>query len=196
MITSEAVKRLRDDTGVGMMDCKRALTKAEGDFERAKEILREEGQLLLAQQEGREANEGRVEAYVHHSGKVGVLIEVATNTDFAANSEEVRAFLRDVGMHIAASAPRFVGPEDVPEEALEEQRRAAREEAAEQGKPAGIVEKIVEGKVKKFLDEACLLNQVFVKDDTHTVGDLLAELRAKTGENIAVRQFARFEVGE
>jgi len=195
MITIEDVKRLREETGVGMMDCKQALVSAEGDLEKAKEILREAGKMLLAQQEGREATEGRVESYVHHSGKVGVLLEIATNTDFAANSDELRSFARDVSMHIAASSPRYVTVEDVPEEEREGLREAYRREAEEEGKPAGIIEKIVEGKMNKLNTELCLLEQPFVKDDTQTVGDLLAALRSKTGENIAVRRFARFEVG-
>jgi elongation factor Ts len=196
MSTIEDVKRLREETGVGMMDCKQALLAAGGDVEKAKEILREEGKMLLAQQEGREANEGRVEAYVHHSGKVGVLVEIATNTDFAANSEEFREFARDVALHIAASAPLYVAQEAITEADREERLKAYREEALEEGKPAEIVEKIIEGKMRKFLAEACLLDQPFVKDEAQTIGELLAALRSKTGENITIRQFARFEIGE
>ncbi len=194
-IKSEDVKKLREETGVGIMDCKRALLKADGDMEQAKKILREEGRELLAHK-GREATEGRIEAYVHHSGKVGVLVEVASNTDFAANSADFREFTRDLAMHIAAAKPRYVSPEDVPEEDLEAEREIYRKQAEKEGKPAQVVEKIVEGRIKKFYTEACLLKQPFVKDPSRTIEDLLAELRQKTGENISVKRFARFEIGE
>jgi len=194
-IKSEDVKKLREETGVGIMDCKRALMKANGDMEQAKKILREEGRELLAHK-GREATEGRIEAYVHHSGKVGVLVEVASNTDFAANSADFREFTRDLAMHIAAAKPRYVSPEDVPEEDLEAEREIYRKQAEKEGKPAQVAEKIVEGRIKKFYTEACLLKQPFVKDPSRTIEDLLAELRQKTGENISVKRFARFEIGE
>ncbi len=194
-IKSEDVKKLRDETGVGIMDCKRALMKANGDMEQAKKILREEGRELLAHK-GREATEGRIEAYVHHSGKVGVLVEVASNTDFAANSADFRDFVRDLAMHIAAAKPRYISPEDVPEEDLEAEREIYRKQAEKEGKPAQVAEKIVEGRIKKFYTEACLMKQPFVKDPSRTIEDLLAELRQKTGENILVKRFARFEIGE
>lgn len=194
-IKSEDVKKLREETGVGIMDCKRALMKANGDMEQAKKILREEGRELLAHK-GREATEGRIEAYVHHSGKVGVLVEVASNTDFAANSADFREFTRDLAMHIAAAKPRYISPEDVPEEDLEAEREIYRAQAEKEGKPAQVAEKIVEGRIKKFYTEACLLKQPFVKDPSRTIEDLLAELRQKTGENISVKRFARFEIGE
>ncbi len=194
-IKSEDVKKLREETGVGIMDCKRALMKANGDMEQAKKILREEGRELLAHK-GREATEGRIEAYVHHSGKVGVLVEVASNTDFAANSADFREFIRDLAMHIAAAKPRYVSPEDVPEADLEAEREIYRKQAEKEGKPAQVAEKIVEGRIKKFYTEACLLKQPFVKDPSRTIEDLLAELRQKTGENISVKRFARFEIGE
>jgi elongation factor Ts len=194
-IRSEDVKALRAATGVGIMDCKSALIKAKGDMEQAKKILREEGRELLAHK-GREATEGRVEAYVHHSGKVGVLLEVACNTDFAANSEDFREFMRDVTMHIAAAKPRYIVPEDVPEEALETEKEIYRKQMEKAGKPAEIIEKIVEGRLKKFYTEACLLKQPFVKDPSRTIEDLLADLRSKTGENILIKRFARYEIGE
>ena len=194
-IRSEDVKALRAATGVGIMDCKNALTKADGDLERAKKILREEGRELMAHK-GREATEGRVEAYVHHSGKVGVLVEIACNTDFAANSEDFRAFTRDVAMHIAAAKPRYVSPEDVPAEDLENEKEVYRVQMKKEGKPEAMIEKIVEGRIKKFYTEACLLKQPFVKDPSHTIEDLLADLRTKTGENIFVKRFARYEIGE
>lgn len=196
-IRNEDIKALREATGVGIMDCKSALTKAGGDIEQAKKILREEGKDLLASNDKeREANEGRVEAYIHHSGKVGVLMEVACNTDFAANSDDFRAFMRDVSMHIAASNPRFIAPEDIPEEVIEEKKEASRKEMEKAGKPAEMIEKIVEGRIDKFYIEACLLKQPFIKDTNQTIEDLLADLRSKTGENIFVKRFARYEIGE
>lgn len=196
-IRNEDIKTLREATGVGIMDCKSALTKAGGDIEQAKKVLREEGKDLLASNEKeREANEGRVEAYIHHSGKVGVLMEVACNTDFAANSDDFRSFMRDVSMHIAASNPRFIAPEDIPEEVIEEKKETSRKEMEKAGKPAEMIEKIVEGRIDKFYIEACLLKQPFIKDTNQTIEDLLADLRSKTGENIFVKRFARYAIGE
>ncbi|MCD5416504.1 translation elongation factor Ts [Candidatus Bipolaricaulota bacterium] len=194
-IRSEDVKALRADTGVGIMDCKNALTKAEGDIERAKKILREEGLALLSHT-GRATTEGRVEAYVHHSGKVGVLLEVACNTDFAANSDDFRGFMLDVAMHIAANKPRYIIPEDVPEETIETEKEIYRKQMEKEGKPAEMIGKIVEGRIKKFHTETCLLKQTFVKDPAHTIEDLLADLRSKTGENITIKRFVRYEIGE
>jgi len=165
---------------VGMMDCKRALIEAEEDFARAKQLLREQG-LELMGHKGREANEGRIEAYVHHS---------------ARNSAEFIAFSRDLAMHIAAAQPRYVSPEDVPEADLEAEREVYRKQLEREGKPPEIVEKAVEGRLKKFYEEACLLKQPFVKDPAVTIEELLADLRAKTGENIYVKRFVRYEVGE
>ena len=193
-ISSELVKKLRAETGVGIMDCKGALQRANGDLEKAKRLLREEGKELLAQK-GREANEGRVEAYVHHSGKVGVLVEVVCNTDFAANSDDFRQFTKDVAMQIAASAPRYLSAEAVPQADLDLEREVYRHQLEKEGKPAHIIDKAVEGRLVKFYTEACLLKQPFIKDPTVTVEDLLAQLRTKTGENIQVKRFARYEVG-
>ncbi len=195
MVTNEDVKKLRAETGVGIMDCKAALTKAEGDMERAKQILREEGKELLAHK-GREAIEGRIEAYVHHSGKVGVLVEVACNTDFAANSDDFRQFTHELAMHIAAARPRHLVPEDVPEDELEEEKAIYRKQVEKEDNPPQIIEKIIEGRLKKFYTEACLLKQPFVRDPSRTVEDLLGELCAKTGETILIKRFARYEVGK
>jgi len=192
-ISSDQIKKLRDQTGIGMMDCKRALVAAEGDIERAKEILREQG-LELMEQIGREAHEGRVVAYVHHTGKVGVLVDIACNTDFAANSAEFLQFANDVAMHIAAEAPTYVGPDDVPAELIEAEQAGFRKQLEEQGKPAQVIEKAVEGRLKKFYEDACLVKQAFVKDPEVTIEEMLADLRTKTGENIFVRQFARFTI--
>lgn len=195
MIKNEDVKKLRTATGVGIMDCKNALIKAEGDMEKAKQILREEGRELLAHK-GREATEGRIEAYVHHSGKIGVLLEIACNTDFAADSDDFLQFTRELAMHIAAARPHYISPEDVPEADLETEKGIYRKQGEKEGKPPQILEKIVEGRLQKFYTEVCLLKQPFVKDSTHTIEDLLADLRSKTGENIFIKRFARYEIGE
>lgn len=193
-VTMELIKQLREATGVGIMDCKAALKETGGDLEAAKKLLREQGKEILA--EGRAAGEGRVEAYIHHSGKVGVLLEVNCNTDFTANSDAFRTFVHDVALHIASENPQFIRPEDVPEEVLEREREVYRNQARAEGKPEPVVEKIVAGRIQKFLNEACLLSQPFVRDPELSVGDLLNELAAKTGENIVIRRFARFEVGK
>jgi len=192
-ISTESIKQLRDETGIGMMDCKRALTEAAGDIERAKELLREQG-LELMEQIGREATEGRVVSYVHHTGKVGVLVELATNTDFAAKSAEFLQFADDVAMHIAAEAPTFVAPENVPTEAIDEANAEFRKQLEEQGKPAEIIEKALEGRVKSYYKDNCLIKQPFVKNPEVAIEDMLADLRTKTGENIQIKQFARFEI--
>ena len=192
-IRVEDIKRLREETGIGMMDCKRALIEADGDIDRAKEILREQG-LELMEQIGREAQEGRVVAYVHHTGKVGVLVEIACNTDFAANSAEFVAFAHDVAMHIAAEAPCYVSPDDVPAEDLEKERSEFRAQLKEQGKPDEIIEKAVEGRLNRFYQDNCLTKQAFVKDPDVTIEEMLADLRTKTGENIHVKRFARFAI--
>ena len=192
-ITSEDVKKLRAETGVGIMDCKTALTKANGDMEKAKQILREGGKELLAHK-GREATEGRVEAYVHHTGKVGVLVEIACNTDFAANSAEFLAFANDVAMQIAAEDPCYVSPEDVPAEDLEKEQAEFRAQLKEQGKPDEIIDKAVVGRLNRFYQDNCLTKQAFVKNPDVTIEDMLADLRTKTGENIYVKRFARFAI--
>ncbi len=194
-VTLELVKKLRAETGVGIMDCKEALKKADGDHDKAKQILRTEGKEFLARQT-REANEGQVGAYIHHSGKVGVLVELASNTDFAANSDDFQAFLKNVAMQIAAFKPRWVKPEDVPGEVLEEEREILRQQAEKEGKPPAIVEKIVEGRLQKFFEENCLVKQEYIKDQELKVEDVLGELGAKLGESIGVRRFARYEIGE
>ena len=192
-IRAEDIKRLRDDTGIGMMDCKRALTEANGDIARAKEILREQG-LELMEQIGREAHEGRVVAYIHHTGKVGVLVEIACNTDFAANSAEFLQFANDVAMHIAAESPRYVSPEEVPVQDIEAEQEEFRQQMKEQGKPDEIIDKAVEGRLSRFYQDNCLTKQAFVKDPDVTIEGMLANLRTKTGENIYVKRFARFSI--
>lgn len=190
----EDLKRLREETGIGMMDCKRALTEANGDVERAKEILREQGLEMMTQQEERPVREGRIEVYGHHTGKVGVLVEIACNTDFAAKSAEFLEFSSDVALHIAAEAPLYVSPEDVPADVLDADLAEFRKQLEEQGKPAEIVEKAVEGRINRYYKDNCLIKQTFIKDPSLTIEDLLADLRTKTGENIFVRRFARFAI--
>ena len=194
-IRSEDVQKLRLETGIGMMDCKKALVESDGDFARAKQLLREQGLELMGLQ-GREANEGRIECYLHHSGKIGAMVEVTANTDFAAKSDEFIRFARDLAMHIAASNPRYIAPEDVPAADLDAEKQVYRRQLESEGKPQNIVEKAIEGRINRFYEEQCLVKQAFAKDPTVKVEGLLADLRTKTGENIRVKRFARFEVGK
>jgi elongation factor Ts len=194
-IRAQDVQKLRAETGIGMMDCKKALTEAGGDFARAKQILRELGFDLMGQQ-GREANEGRIECYLHHSGKIAAMVEITANTDFAAKSEEFIRFAKDLALHVAASNPRYVAPEDVPAQDLENERQVYRKQLEQDGKPANIIEKAIEGRINRFYEEQCLVKQPFAQDLTVKVEALLVDLRTKTGENIRVKRFARFEVGK
>jgi elongation factor Ts len=194
-IRSEDVQKLRLETGIGMMDCKKALIETNGDFSRAKQLLREQGLELMGLQ-GREANEGRIECYLHHSGKIGAMVEVTANTDFAAKSDEFIRFARDLAMHIAASNPRYIAPEDVPAADLDAEKQVYRRQLESEGKPANIVEKAIEGRINRFYEEQCLVKQAFAKDPTVRIEGLLADLRTKTGENIRVKRFSRFEVGK
>lgn len=195
-ITAQMVKELRDKTNAGMMDCKKALTENGGDMEKATDWLRQKGLSVAAKRAGRDASEGQVASYIHAGGKLGVMVEVNCETDFTGKTEEFAAFARDVAMHIAATNPICVSPEDMPADVLERERNIYVEQAKEQGKPEKIMDKIVEGKLKKFYSESCLLQQAFVKDTDKTIEDLLNELRGKTGENVMIRRFARFQLGE
>jgi len=192
-VTNEMIKELRVATGVGIMDCKRALIESEGDIEGAKLLLREQGKELFSR--ASEAVEGRVASYIHHSGKVGVLVEVNCQTDFTADSASFKEFTKGLAMHIAAAAPRFLSPEDVPEEVLEEEREIYRHQAEAEGKPPQVIEKIIEGRLKKFYEETCLLKQPYVKDPQLTIEDLLGELASRVSEKVVIKRFARFEVG-
>jgi len=194
-VSNELVKKLRAETGVGILDCKRALEQSDGNIEKAKLLLREWGKELFAK--GAATLEGRVEAYIHHNGKVGVLVEVNCQTDFVANSAEFKGFIKDLAMHIAAAdpAPLYIKPEDVPKEVLEQEREVYRKRSEQEGKPPQIIEKIVEGRLKKFYEQVCLLKQPYVKDPALRIEDLLADLAAKLNENIVIKRFARFEVG-
>jgi elongation factor Ts len=196
--TAEEVRALREATGAGMMDCKRALAEAGGDPDRAQEILRTKGLAGVEKRAGRSAKDGLVEAYIHMQGRLGVLVEINCETDFVAKTDEFRQLARDVAMHIAASNPRWVGRDEVPEDLLESERKIYAEQARAQNKPDNVIEKIVEGKLQSFFKDhgGVLLDQPFVKDDSKTVGDLVNEVAAKIGEKVAVRRFARFKLGE
>jgi elongation factor Ts len=195
-ITAQAVAELRKRTGAGMMDCKKALEENGGDMNKAAEWLRAKGILKAEKRAGREVKEGRVEVYHHHTGKLAVMVEVACETDFVAKTEDFRTLCRDLAMHIASAAPLAVRVEDLPAEVVERERRIYAEQVATEGKPEAVRAKIVEGKLKKFYTEAVLLEQPFVKDDKQTVGELVKAASGKTGENIVVRRFARFQLGE
>ena len=194
-ITAEQVKELRDRTGAGIMDCKKILTEAEGNMDKAIELLKQKGMAKAAKKAGRIAAEGLVEAYIHN-GKYGSLVEVNSETDFVAKNEEFRSFVKDVAMHVAAAAPQYVKREDVPASIVNAEKEAQKQKAIAEGKPEAIAEKIVEGRMDKFFSEICLLDQAFVKDPDKTVGQLLTELVARIGENIVIRRFVRFERGE
>jgi elongation factor Ts len=198
MSDAQTVKELRDRTGAGMMDCKAALQAANGSLEAAIEHLRKKGLADAAKRGHREAREGMVEAYIHPGAKLGVLVEVACETDFVAKTDAFRELVRDLAMHVAASSPTYVAREDVPAAVLDKERQIYREQLADQKKPPAILDKIVEGKLEKFYSEACLLEQPFVKDATGKVRvkDLVDSVNAKTQERIVVRRFARFRVGE
>ena len=196
-ITPAQIKALRDATGAGMMDCKRALQEADGDFDRAFELLRERGQAQAQKRADRAANQGLIDSYIHFNNTVGVLVEINCETDFVANTEDFRRLVKDVALHIASpSAPRYVSREDVPPEELEYERKIFETQAHESGKPDAVIEKIVEGKLAAFIEELVLLEQPFVKDDSKTVQQLLDEVSAKVGEKVAVRRFVRYKLGE
>jgi elongation factor Ts len=195
-VTAQMVKELRERTGAGMMDCKAALAETQGDMEKAVDLLRKKGLAAAAKKAGRVAAEGAVGSYIHAGGKIGVLVEVNCETDFVAKTEQFQTLVKDIAMHIAAAEPRFVRREEVTADVLERERAIYREQAAATGKPANVVEKIVDGKIEKFYGEACLLEQPFVKNPDQTVGQLVTDAVAKIGENIQVRRFSRFKLGE
>ena len=199
-VTPAAIKALREKTGAGMMECKAALNDAEGNEEKAIETLRKRGLASATKKEGRVAAEGLVNAYIHAGGKIGVLLEVNCQTDFVARTEEFRGFVHDLAMHITAAEPRFTTKEEVPAEVLEKEREIAIEQAKldakNAGKPQQVLDKIVEGRLSKFYQETCLMEQAFVKDQNITVGDLVRQMISKTGENIRVRRFTRYKMGE
>jgi elongation factor Ts len=195
-ITASEVQELRKRTNVGMMDCKKALTEAEGDMEKAIEILRTSGIAKAQDRAGRVAKEGLIEAYIHAGAKLGVLLEINSETDFVARTDEFQNFAKDVAMHIAAAAPLVVSREELDQTVLEKEKAIYREQALQEGKPEKIIEKIVKGRVDKYYGEVCLMEQSFVKDPDHTVQDILNELVAKCGENVTIRRFERFVLGD
>ncbi|MCY0892064.1 MAG: translation elongation factor Ts [Acidibacillus sp.] len=195
-VTAEQVKELRQKTGAGMLDCKKALSEANGDLEKAIEFLREQGLASAAKKAGRIASEGVVESYIHAGGRIGVLVEVNCETDFVAKTDQFRGLCRDIAMHIAASRPEYLRREDISQEVVERETEIFRQQTLNEGKPEHIVDKIVAGKVDKFLREQCLLDQAFVKDPSITVANLVATQIGKIGENISIRRFTRYEMGE
>ena len=195
-VSASMVKDLREKTGAGMMDCKKALAESGGNFEKAVDYLRQKGLATAARRAGRVASEGQIGSYVHAGGKIGVMVEVNCETDFVAKTDDFQAFAKDIAMHIAASSPLYIQRENVPPEVLEREREIYRAQAREAGKPEKIMEKIVEGKLEKFYSEVCLLEQPFIKDPDRTVQDLLNGLIGKLGEKVEIRRFFRFQVGE
>lgn len=195
-ISAKDVKELRDRTGAGMMDCKRALEETGGEMEAAVDLLRAKGAAKAAKREGKSANEGVIATYIHHSGKVGVMLELNCETDFVANTDDFQAMARDIAMHIAASKPLAVSTDGIPDEDIEREKAVYRAQLEEEGKPENIREKIIEGKLKKWFKDMALLEQPFVKDADHTIGELVTNLSAKTGEKVEVRRFSRFSIGE
>jgi elongation factor Ts len=195
-IKSTLVKDLRERTGAGMMDCKKALEESAGDVEKAIEFLRIHGLSRAAKKAGRDASEGLVVSYIHPGNRVGVLLEVNCETDFVARTDEFQALVKNLAMHIAAAAPLGVSREDIPADLLAKEKEVFRAQALEEGKPAGVVDKIVQGRIDKFFSEAALLDQIYVKDNDKKVADLVNEAIAKLGENIKVARFARFQLGQ
>ena len=189
------VKELRDKTNAGMMDCKKALTETAGDMEKAIDLLRQKGLAVAQKRADRATKEGVVECYIHAGGKLGVMVEVGCETDFVAKTDDFSAFARDIAMHIAASNPVAVSREDVPAELIDREKEIYKAQALDSGKPENIVEKIVSGKVDKYIAEVCLMEQKFVKNPDLSIQDLLNELIAKMGENISIKRFARFQIG-
>ena len=194
--TAQDVAKLRAQTGVGMMECKNALTEANGDFEKAIVILRERGLKAVDKKQGRIASEGLVASYIHMGGRIGVLVEVNCETDFVAKSDDFQVLVKDIAMHIAAANPKYVTEAEVPTAELDAEKEILKVQALNEGKPANIVEKMIEGRIKKYYEDVCLLNQPFVKDSSKTIKDILTEATLKIGEKISIRRFVRYELGE
>jgi elongation factor Ts len=195
-IAAETVKQLRDLTGAGMMECKKALQEADGDMEKAQEILRKKGLAGIDKRRGRRASEGVIESYIHPGSRVGALVEVSTETDFVARTEEFKRLAREVAMQVAATSPRWVSREEVPEDVVGGERKIYEEQARAGGKPDSVLPRIVGGMLEKFYKQTVLLDQPYIRDDSKTVADLVSEVAAKVGENVVVRRFARFGLGE
>lgn len=190
------VKKLREQTGIGIMECKKAITDADNDYDKAVEMLRKKGFEKAKAKASRATNQGAVGSYIHTNKKIGVIVELGCETDFVAKNDEFQALLKDVAMQIAAMKPAYISEKDIPEAVLEKEKEIYREQLQNSGKPANMIDKIVEGKLQKFYSEACLIHQAFFKDDTKTIQALIAEKIHKMGENIAVKRFVRYEVGE
>lgn len=195
-ISASAVKELREKTGAGMMECKKALSACNGDMEKAIVYLREKGISVAQKKSTRTANEGLITSYIHAGGKIGVLVEINCETDFVARNEEFKEFSKDIAMQIAAVKPLYVKREDIPSEVIEKEKEIYTTQAKATGKPDKVIEKIVEGKLEKFYEEVCLLDQPFIKDSNIKIKDLLTQLIAKIGENIQIKRFVRFQIGE
>jgi elongation factor Ts len=193
-ISTEMIKDLRQRTGAGVLDCKKALEEADGDVDKATELLKKKGLAIAAEKAGREANEGLVEAYIHAGSRLGVLLELNCETDFVARTDDFQELAHDLAMQVAATNPQYLLPDDIPSEVLERERQWQRQQL-EEGKPEEVIERILEGKLRKYYQEVCLLEQPFIKDEGLTVRDLITGRIAKLGENIKVRRFARFEIG-
>jgi len=195
-IKAELVKKLRERSGVGMMECKRALSEASGDMNKAELILRERGLAAASKKSNRATNQGLIESYIHPGSKIGVMLEVNSETDFVARNEQFKELVHNIALHIAAAAPIYVSSEDVPAAVLESEREIYKKQALNEGKPDAVLEKIAEGRIKKFYQETCLLEQLYVKDNDVTINDLVKQSIAKIGENIVVKRFCRFVLGE
>jgi len=195
-ITTEMIKELREATKAGVLDCRKALQASDGDFQKAVDFLREKGMATAAKRADRQASNGMVELYAHGNGRVGVMVEVNCETDFVANSEQFRKFVHEVALQVAAAAPKYLKEEDIPAEVIEHETEIAKARAREEGKPEAMLEKISQGRVEKFKDEVVLSRQAYIRDDKMTVGKLLLEQIASTGENIVIRRFVRWELGE
>jgi len=195
-ITAQLVKELRDKTGAGMMDCKKALGESDGDVEKAIKYLREQGIASASKKSGRATSEGLIFSYIHPGDKLGVLVEINCETDFVARTDDFKNFAKDIAMQIAAADPRVVDREEMTEEIIAAEREVYRNLALKEGKPEKIVDKIVDGKLEKFYSEACLMEQPFVKDSDRTIGDVVTDIIAKLGENVKIRRFVRFRLGE
>ena len=195
-INAATVKKLREKTGAGIMDCKEALSECNGDIGKAVDFLRKKGLATAAKRAGRATTEGIIESYIHMDSKLGVLVEINCETDFVAKNDDFKEFAKNIAMHITATNPVSIRPEDVPKETIDKEKEIYRAQVLEMGKPEKIVDKIVDGKLKKYFKENCLMNQAYVRDPNITIEDLLNEMVAKIGENITVKRFARFKIGE
>jgi len=195
-ISAEMVKQLREKTGAGIMDCKQALSECDIDIDKAVDFLRKKGLATAAKRAGRAMTEGMIQSYIHMGGKLGVMVEIGCETDFVAKNEDFQEFAKNIAMHITAANPMGINVEDVPEDVINKEREIYRAQALEMGKPENMIDKIAEGKLNKFIKESCLLNQAYVRDPKITIADLLNELIAKIGENITIKRFARFQIGE